>query len=69
MLPWDNGAGARYSTCDNKIPVIPAKEVDLEDDQHDLIPGNWRDEVIWLDVDAPPERRNRGTVNAKQQRE
>ena len=52
-----------------RVPVIPVNEVDHEDEEHNLVPGNWRDEVDWQDVDAPPEARNRDTLDAKQQRE
>ena len=51
-----------------RVAVIPVNEVDHEDEEHNLVPGNWRDEVQWQDVDAPPEGRNRDTLDAKHQR-
>ncbi|XP_052777998.1 putative nuclease HARBI1 [Mya arenaria] len=44
-------------------------EVGHEDEEHNLVPGNWRDEVQWQNVDVPPQGRNRDTLDAKQQRE
>lgn len=52
-----------------RIPTIPVNDVDHEDGEHNLVPGNWRDEVQWQDVNAPPDGRNRDTLDAKQQRE
>ena len=52
-----------------RAPNIPIIEVDHEDAEHNLVPGAWREEVNWQDVDAPPEGRNRDTLSAKQQRE
>ncbi|XP_068208496.1 putative nuclease HARBI1 [Palaemon carinicauda] len=52
-----------------RIPFIPVNDVDHEDDEHNLLHGNWRDVVQWQDMDEPPEGRNRDTLDAKEQRE
>ena len=39
----------------SRVPVIPVIEVDFEDEEHNMVPGNWRDEVQWQEVNAPPE--------------
>ena len=44
-------------------------EVDHDDVNHNMVPGNWRDMVHWQDVQQPDERRNRCTTEAKDQRE
>ena len=35
-------------------PAFAAQEVDHEDENHNFIPGTWRDRVEWQDVDQPP---------------
>ena len=30
-----------------RIQDIPEKEVDHKDEEYNLVPGNWRDEVQW----------------------
>ncbi|XP_062601395.1 putative nuclease HARBI1 [Saccostrea cucullata] len=54
-------------TAPVRAPVLLVNEVDHEDEEHNLIPGNWRDDVQWQEVDAPPTGRNRDTLDAKQQ--
>lgn len=52
-----------------KHPSISAAEVDREDEDHNVIPGLWRANVNWDDVEQPPAPRNSGTTEAKQQRD
>lgn len=63
------GAIVLHNLLRKRVPIIPVNEVDHEDEEHNLVPGNWRDEVQWQDVDTPPDARNRDTWNAKQQHE
>lgn len=50
-------------------PGIAAQEADHEDENHNVIPGAWRDQVDWLDVDQPPAPSNSARAEAKHQRE
>lgn len=48
---------------------VPNHEVDHDDQEHNVVPGNWRDVINWQDVQQPVEGRNRSTTEAKDQRE
>ncbi|XP_061191561.1 putative nuclease HARBI1 [Saccostrea echinata] len=50
-------------------PGIVIQEVDHEDLNHDIIPGAWRDQVDWPDVDQPNAPRNTATGDGKYHRE
>ncbi|WAR04411.1 HARB1-like protein, partial [Mya arenaria] len=63
------GSVMLHNLLRRRFPVIPVSEVDHEDEEHNLVPVNWRDEVQWQNIDVPPEGRNRDTLDAKQQRE
>ena len=63
------GAVVLHNLLRKQVPGLLVNDVDHEDDEHNLVPGNWRDEVQWQDVDGPSVGRNRDTLNAKQQRE
>ena len=52
-----------------RLPGIAAQEADHEDEKHNIIPGAWRDQVHWVDVDQPPVPRNSATADAKYQRD
>ena len=48
---------------------VPNNDVDHDDDDHNVVPGHWRDVINWQDVEGPVAGRNRSTADAKQQRE
>jgi len=56
-----------WGTCLMPKSLMTQSSVNsLKDEEHNLVPGNWRDEVQWQDVNAPPEGiRNRDTLDAK----
>ena len=62
-------AAVLHNLIRRRIPIIPVNDVDHEDEDHNLVPGNWRNDIQWQDMDAPPEGRNRATLDSKQQRE
>lgn len=53
------GAVVLHNLLRKRVPVIPMNEVDHENEDHNLVPSSWRDEVQWQDVDYPPNARNR----------
>ena len=50
-------------------PGIAAQEADHEAENHNVVPGAWRDHVDWLDLNQPPAPPNSATADAKHQRE
>ena len=49
-------------------PGLAAQEVDREDDNGNFIPGTWRDQVDWVDVDQPRASRNSARADGKHHR-
>ena len=50
--------------------AIPSLVIDHEDDQHNLVPGTWRDEGVLEEVPQPSTSyRNTGGGDPKSQRE
>ena len=51
-----------------KYPALQNAQLDIEDDEHNLIPGMWRESVNMQDIDVV-RGPNRDTIAAKKQRE
>ena len=49
-------------------PALQNAQLDIEDDEHNLIPGMWRETVNMQDIDVV-RGPNRDTIAAKKQRE
>ena len=62
------GAVVLHNLIRSRIPAIPVNDVDHEDDEHNVVPGNWRDDAMWQDV-ATTRRKKQRTLDAKRQRE
>ena len=44
------------------------QDVDIDDENYNVLPGAWREQVDWVDVTQPTAARNSATTEAKHQR-
>ncbi|KAJ3591321.1 hypothetical protein NHX12_009267 [Muraenolepis orangiensis] len=63
------GDSELFSGLEEEALGLAAQEADHDDENHNVIPGAWRDQMDWLDVDQPPAPSNSARAKAKHQRE